>query len=381
MPGATYSSVSELPVLIDHIDLEGAVVEVNPAQSQFLGLPPDAKKLPSLGDMYSADSVEFLLDMLGGEAKSLSSVPLWMIDRDEVEHPVVATIKRTETGWLIYKLPLSAQALSLHDEVVERVEILSGMIGEAREAYWCIEFTEPVDVTRPEDAVIEQVFNNAASWRACNRAMAQLYSVPDGLDFNDQPVARYFPDTPVNREMVRDLIRAGYRLDGAVAIDQRHNGDAILVENDFRARISDGHLVRLWGTVRDISANRAREQDLTDRADKMRDILGALPDPVLLLSADGFVLAANPAADEAFSSANLLGRAFDDVAKTSSAFQTLRIAALSRNTDEIAMTMPDAEGSPKGWLLRVAFSDGPGGQLVVTARPHRSRSRKERAVA
>ncbi|MBD9529268.1 hypothetical protein [Paracoccus sp. PAR01] len=379
MPGGPPILPSELPVLIDRYHSDGALLEINPAQQEFLGL--DAGDKPTLKTMYSSDSAEFLRDVLEGRVQPQASVPLWMLGRDDVEHPVVATLCRTDAGLLVCKLPLGAQALSLQDEMIERVEILSGMIGEAREAYWCIEFLEPIDVTQPEDAIIAQVFGNASCWRACNRAMAELYAVPEGLDFNDQPVSRYFPDTPVNREMLRDLIRAGYRLDGAVAIDQRHGGEAILVENDFRARIAEGRLVRLWGTVRDISANRAREQDLNDRADRMRDILGALPDPVLLLSAEGFVLAANPAADAAFEGRNLLGRAFDQIAAHKAAFQTLRTAAVLRDTGEIAMNLPAAKGSRRGWLLRVAFSDGIRGQMVVTARPQRTRPRKEREEA
>ncbi len=37
--------------------------------------------------------------------------------------------------------------------------------------------------------------------------------------------------------MIRALIRAGYRLDRAAAVDHTHDGTELMVENDFRAAI------------------------------------------------------------------------------------------------------------------------------------------------
>lgn len=39
----------------------------------------------------------------------------------------------------------------------------------------------------------------------------------------------------------------------------------MLVENDFRAAVRDGFLIRLWGTTRDIGMHRKREQQLFTR--------------------------------------------------------------------------------------------------------------------
>lgn len=166
--------------------------------------------------------------------------------------------------------------------------------------------------------------------------MARLYRVPNGLDFNTQPVSRYFPDTEMNRQMARNLVRANYRLDHAVAIDRRHDGSEMLVENDFRAAIKEGLLIRLWGTTRDIGPHKRREQQLSDRVDSMLDILSATPDPIVVLSEEGMVLAANPAAEAAWDRApeQLLGSPFQAVVETRNALDKVRqIAADTRDAE------------------------------------------------
>src|SRR5439155_4366405 len=116
-----------------------------------------------------------------------------------------------------------------------------------------IEYTEPVDVTQPEAEIVRQVFENDCHWSMCNRAMAHLYNLPDDLDFNRQPVSTYFRRSPENEAFVRQLIAENFQVDAAPAIDVRHDGTLAHVENSVRAHIESGLMVRMWGTVRDMT--------------------------------------------------------------------------------------------------------------------------------
>ncbi len=99
-----------------------------------------------------------------------------------------------EDGGLVgLKQPVAGAAIGLEQEIRERVEILTEMIGEATDACWCIEFLLPVDITCRKTTSSTRSFSHPQRWRACNEAMARLYQLPPGLDFNHQPVARYFP--------------------------------------------------------------------------------------------------------------------------------------------------------------------------------------------
>lgn len=167
-------------------------------------------------------------------------------------------------------------------------------------------------------------------------------------------------------------MRAGYRLDRAAAVDRRHDDSEMLVENDFRAAIKDSFLVRLWGTTRDIGAHRQREQQLADRADTMQDILSAVPDPILVISEDGLLLAANPAAESVWgrTAEQVLGRPLQQFIETRHALDKLRQAALAgEDSDgECDLAVIAADASRDVWRFRAARIEGEMRRYVLTAR-------------
>ncbi|MBE2277804.1 MAG: PAS domain-containing protein [Rhodobacteraceae bacterium] len=252
-------------------------------------------------------------------------------------------------------------------EMIAQAEILSAMLGTAPEAFWCIEYQEPIDLDLTEDSVIDQFFRNARCWRACNPAMARLYQLPHGVDFHDQPVSRYFPETPVNRAMVRDLVRADYALDGAVAIDHRHDGSEILVVNSFRAKVENGYLLRMWGTVRDISLERAREDNLASQASEMVGILTALPDPVIVVGQDDGILAVNPAAERMLGAGLQRGWSLEAAGFPAETVRRLREMAVLGQGDGVELQLPCPQSEGGVWLLHSALTEGAEGWLVISA--------------
>lgn len=366
--------------LVDWIDENGSVVAINDFEARELGISVHEKV--GLERIYSSSSAQALRAIASGEQDAEPVFPVWVNSRNYSEIPMVATIVRDGMrGLAVVKQPLPAEVLGIGPELVERVEILSQMIGAATEACWCIEFLEPVDTSLSEEEIVERVFTNESRWRACNEAMARLYRVPEGLDFNMQPVSRYFPNTEVNRQMVRDLVRANYRLDHAAAVDRRHDGSEMLVENDFRAAIQNGLLVRLWGTTRDIGPSRIREQQLSDRADSMLDILSATPDPILVISEEGIVLAANPAAETAWgrTGEQILGRPIQGFVETRHATEKLRQAAFDGEDQECDLGIVAADDSRSTWRFRSARMEGEISRYVLTAR--RKARRRSRPAA
>ena len=205
------------------------------------------------------------------------------------------------------------------------VDVLRGILEASRDACWCIEYEEPVDLTAPEAEVLRQFFENVSFWRLCNEAMARLYKLPAGLDFNEQSVRFHFPRSPANEEFVRQLMAADFNLDNAPSADTRHDGTTMHAENDVRADIREGRLHRMWGLVRDVSAFKRTEQVLTRQVDAMLDVLSAVPDPILVIGGDGLLEAANPALTRALGWGidALLGTAIDDLCHVEDGFVSL----------------------------------------------------------
>lgn len=373
-------------LMVDWIDRHGQLSAVSEFEARELGIEPRDVANLALERIYSSASANLLRSIARGEQTADEPIPVWINSPSYSEVPMLATVVRDgDRGLAVVKQVLSPGVLGIGPELVERVEILSQMIGAATEACWCIEFLEPVDTSLAEEEIVDRIFSNQSRWRACNEAMARLYRVPEGLDFNTQPVARYFPDTEVNRQMVRDLVRANYRLDHAVAVDRRHDGSEMLVENDFRAAVKDGLLIRLWGTTRDIGPHKRREQQLSDRLDSMLDILSATPDPILVVSEEGTVLAANPAAEASWGRAaeQILGRSLQDFVETRNALEKIRQAAADPEDMECDLAIVSLDETRETWRFRSARIEGEVRRYVLTARRkarRRSRSLAEEAV-
>lgn len=372
------SAITEA-LLIDWLDAEGRIIALNAAAARAFGISLAGGEAIAAERVYSAASAAVLRRLVraGQGAVLPESLPVWVNMPGYSEVPMLASVVADgPRGLAVVKQPLSATALGIGPELLERAEILSEMIGAASDACWCIEFLEPVNLSLAEDEIVESIFTNQRRWRACNEAMARLYGVPEGDDFNREPVLRYFPDNEINRDMVRRLVRASFRLDRATAMDRRHDGSEMPVENDFRAAVRDGQLIRLWGTTRDIGPSREREQRLADRAERMLDILSAAPDPILVISEQGVVLAGNPAAESAWgrSADQILGRPIADFVETRDAPGKLRRAALAGAGAGCDLSIVLADGGRAVWRFHAARIEGAVSRYVVTAR-QRTRQR------
>jgi len=367
---------SNVPMPVLELSAQGGVTPANAPAQEWLRQSWEPEGGCSLEMLFAPQTVERLHALMTGQMAPGAALPVWLRGEVAEEIPGVGQFSaRAEGGGTLFVLPMAEEVLPLSTELLERVEILSQMIGAARDACWCIDFLEPVDLRCAEEEIVDQVFRNRSRWRACNDAMAALYDVPPDQDFNTQPVSRYFPETPVNRAMIRDLVRMGYRLDGAQAIDQRHDGTPMLVENDFRALIRDGFLIRLWGTTRDIGATRAREQEISAEAEVMRDILGSVPDPIFVLSEVGIILATNPAAEQALGEVQVLGTEFDSLAASRDAFARLCAAALEDGEEETELLLRDGPQGRMPWLFRARQMPQEPRRYVVRGRRKLARRR------
>ncbi len=193
---------------------------------------------------------------------------------------------------------------NLPENVEER--ILSDVLAASSDACWCMEFGTPVDLTAPDHEIVRQVFENAPFWRYANPAMAQLYLLEGGQAITNRPVREIFPRNQQNEEFVLNLLTNGFEVDAAPALDRRYDGVEIYVENDVRAHIEGGHLIRMFGVVRDVGKQRQREVDVQRRLNASLALLSAVDVPLVALGPDLRIEAVNLAV------ANFLQRTQDD---------------------------------------------------------------------
>ncbi len=314
---ATYlpEALNEAPLYLDVLAPTGELLAVNKAQAQALSYGQEELRGKPGKLIYTEESLGLIESLFAscraGEVREQQRLTLRGRDKRSIQ-----VIANAEAIALQDGIALRLAKIRLHPALVGReqdereIKILRGFVTATRDACWCIEFAEPVDLSASEEEIVRQVFENECYWRLCNEAMAQLYRLPEGLDFNQENVRFVFPRNPENEAFIRQLNDAKFHLDGAPSLDQRYDGAQMYAENDVRAEIRNGYLLRMWGTVRDLSLQRERERRLTRRADQVADILSALPDPVLVFDEAGVLEAANPALEWLFGwrTEELLGR-------------------------------------------------------------------------
>lgn len=303
----------------DTLGRDGLIVRACLLQEQALGLAPGACEGQPWSMLYPPASRERLealftvagngphlleVDLRQADGRHLAAVAVVTAFTDPDRGPCLRTVKWPRGG-----------ALKDAARLAEEAEILASILAASDDAGWCMEWTEPVDLSAPEQEIIRQVFENGPRWRFCNAAMARLYRTPEGEDFNARPVHEVFPRTPENEDFVRRLVHADFDVNGSPSRDLRYDGVYIEVENDVRGHIRGNRLHRMWGTVRDVSKQARRAALLRERIDLLEAVLGGLPDAVVIIDRDGQILRLNMAAEELLdlSSEQVPGRALTDL--------------------------------------------------------------------
>lgn len=184
---------------------------------------------------------------------------------------------------------------SEHARLEEDYRTLRSIIETLNIPTWCIEYSEPVDLSGSDKEIIRQVFENDSRWYMCNKAMARLYDIPDDLDFNKHPVRINFPRSPQNEAFIQELIDNDYFVDDALSIDTSHDGSLMYISNTVRTHIEHGLMRRMWGTCRDITRDRRMEAQMKQRENEMRGVLSSVPEVIVVVDGQSVLQGANPA--------------------------------------------------------------------------------------
>jgi len=366
------------PVLFDLVSQDGRIVYANETEERELGFRCGKLTGASVELVYPPPSRQLISRLLDDERPApvmFERLQIRGAERNLLD--VAANLDVVEDGTLgrcvrIVKFPLDGTLRQL-DHLRRENELLSSIVSTARDASYCIDFIEPVDLTAPDHDVIRQVFENQCCWRYCNEAMSRLYKLPIGDDLNRRDVREVFCRNSDNEDFVRTLIQNRWCVDGALSRDHRYDGADVLIENDVRADIRQGQLHRFWGVVREVSARRMHERELEDQASTALDILAAVADPVIVTDAEAVIVGVNPAVEWSLGwpAEQLLGRSLDDLIRTRMdlrrMIETARPGRLATRIDASAICR-DGATVPCAGLAAPILRDRHERRCVVTLR-------------
>jgi PAS domain S-box-containing protein len=133
-----------------------------------------------------------------------------------------------------------------------------------------------LDINLSEDKQIAHLYRYAYVAEA-NDTWARIAGFEHGNDLIGSRLEVIIPHTiPENIAFLKKMICSRYRLNVYETIEVHKTGVKIHASNTITGIIDNGHLVRVWGTGRDITKQKQIETELMNSREEMQNLAGKL---------------------------------------------------------------------------------------------------------
>ena len=256
--------VDNIPVMLVFLNEQGRIEWGNREWTRTLGYDiGEARDRDIFPELYPDPTErQRVRDSVG------APVGKWTDFRTRSRHGTIldtiwANAPLTGGGWLAIGMDVSDRRRA--------EERYRAFIDHSSEGVSRLEIDPPVPVALPEDEQIDRLYAGARI-AECNDAMARMYGYKEARELVGTALGQlHNVDDPANREQIRSFIRAGYRLSDSETREHAKDGKLRVFLNNVVGFLEDGHLVRVWGTQRDVSEQRHLEEQFR-QAQKMEAV-------------------------------------------------------------------------------------------------------------
>ena len=143
-------------------------------------------------------------------------------------------------------------------------------VSQSSEGIFCQELDRPVPVNLPEDEQVQRILHESYMGE-CNEGLARMYGMTPSDFVGMRLTETLDASDPVNIELTRDFVRAGYRVVDRESHEVDPQGNPRVFLNSMIGIVENGKLVRTWGIQRDMTDRRRAEQERVRAEQALRE--------------------------------------------------------------------------------------------------------------
>lgn len=144
-------------------------------------------------------------------------------------------------------------------------------IDQCGEGIWRIEFTKPISVSLSTEKQIELYYKHGYL-AECNDVMARMYGYQAAQDLIGVSLEKLIVRSDQqNEDYLKAFIESDYKIMEAPSHELDAEGNDKYFLNNLVGIVENGHLVRLWGTQRDVTERILTERKLVEAVRQLED--------------------------------------------------------------------------------------------------------------
>ncbi len=186
--------------------------------------------------------------------------------------------------WYHFRIYLSDEIFSIYASNITDEKTAQQLLQKSKERYetfisenaegvWCFEFKEPVSI---KDTAEQQIvaFYKYGYVAECNLAMAKMFGYNNPEKMMDARMDDIFSKNELNDESLKAFINSNYHLNDVETSTSKDNQHSYYLHN-LVGIIENEHVVRIWGTQRNITLQKLAELALTKTRNQLNFALAA----------------------------------------------------------------------------------------------------------